>query len=117
MDDDLWIMIIRTDSIFKATIPSHLKHKILVFDAKNNRQFYSPVIQHAREVSTLQMLGEAWESTMSEAQIQEEEQLLDLPQKQLLESPKLRLLINKRFLDNYEEIYSKHVTKRIPQQE
>jgi len=101
-DDDKWIMIIRTDSSFVATIPTDLKKKIFVFDAQNNHHFYTPVIYHAREVSTLQMLGEAWESTMSEASTLQSE-ALESTMSEAPPLPKLTLIVNnrKRFLENY----------------
>jgi len=87
-NDENWILLIRTDSCFNANIPIQYKHKIIVFDADNQHLFYPPVILHARQVSNLQLLGDAWKNS--------EDQMEDIGPQSGKQNSR-----SKRFLDSF----------------
>jgi len=106
-DNEDWIMIIRIDSNFIAQIPKDQESKIIVFDNSNNDQFYTPVINHTRKTSILQMLGEAWEITSK----QEKETFKNDPDPVTI---KKKVVLNlKRFRENYENIERSKEEERI----
>jgi hypothetical protein len=88
--DNNWIMIIRTDSDFKATIPKEYVNNIMPIDYKILEHYYGPVIYHAREVSRLQMIGETWDDLIEKKKVEAEELVIRIP-KIVIEEFKRRL--------------------------
>jgi len=75
--DNNWIMIIRTDSDFKANITPEYADHIIPIDNKLLEGYYGPILYHVREVSRLQMIGETWDEEIeAQKKIVEPEELV-----------------------------------------
>jgi len=106
--DQNWIMFIRTDSSFKATIPKNYQDHIIPIDCEKHEAYYGPILKHARHVSRLQSLGEVWDETYTEV-LQEYQESLKL---HFIVTPKIR-----EMLKNYSQEAEQRGPKRRRTQE